>query len=286
MNATGTTTGYGRLILNVLITLVAVVAVYWLYQYLYAPNDGQGVVILSGKNKADGTINNSSGKPLNPIPATAFPAIYEGGQFSVEFWIYVSNWSVKNGQNKHIFSLGGQSFDTIRVYLAPFKSDLRVRVHTKDGSAVSGSLSAGGALSESRFNDELPATERVKTFSENAMTFDSNLVQNEPICDIADLDLQRWLHVAVTVSNRTVDTYLDGKLARSCVLPSFYKVDQNYTASICDFGGFGGYISNVTVYDYSLSPDIVYHNYMKGPGAAYNSFIDWLKSFFVPDANV
>lgn len=283
MNAAGTATGgYGRLIVNVLITLVAVVSIYWLYQYLYAPADGQGVVLVIGKNQADKTINNSSGKPLNPIPATAFPAIFEGGQFSVEFWIYVNNWSVKNGQNKHIFSIGGQNFDTIRVYLAPFKSDLRVRVHTKDGSATA----TNGAMTENRFNDELPATDRKKTFSDNAMTFDSNLVNNEPICDIADLDLQRWLHVAVTVSNRTVDTYLDGKLARSCVLPSFYKVDQNYSANICDFGGFGGYVSNVTVYDYSLSPDIVYHNYMKGPGPAYNNITDFLKSFFIPDASV
>lgn len=274
MNAAiGATTGILGVVKTVVIYLVVAVALYYLYQYFYgASTGGQGVVLLPGKNNAQGTLTQSDGKTsLNPISTSSLPGIYEGGQFSVEFWIYMSNWNVKLGKNKHIFSLGGQNFDTIRIYLAPFKSDLRVRVHTKE---------TGQVTSASRMSEDLPASNRQDTF--NNLNVDSQLSESEPICDIADLDLQRWLHVVVTVSNRTVDTYLDGKLARSCVLPTFYKVDNNYMANILQYGGFGGYISNVTVYDYSLSPDVVYRNYMSGPGGSSGSIIDWLKSFFVP----
>ena len=73
MNAAPTTTGYGGLIKNVIITLVAVVALYWLYQYLYAPSDGQGIVLLSGKQKADIVLKSSGGRPLNPIATASIP---------------------------------------------------------------------------------------------------------------------------------------------------------------------------------------------------------------------
>ena len=279
MNAAATNTGLLGHLKTVIVYLVVAVALYYLYQYFYSSSGGQGVVLLAGKNKADETLLRPDGKTaLNPITTSALPGIYEGGQFSVEFWIYISNWNVKLGKNKHIFSLGGQNFDTIRIYLAPFKSDLRVRVHTKE---------VGQVLTETSMINELPASNRQDTF--NNLNVDSQLTNPDQICDIADLDLQRWLHVVVTVSNRTVDTYLDGKLARSCVLPTFYKVDNNYMANILQYGGFGGYVSNVTVYDYSLSPDIVYHNYMSGPTVQAGSILDWLKSFFVPgnpDVNV
>lgn len=273
MNASaGATTGVLSIVKNVVIFLVIAVALYYLYQYFYSGTSQQGVILLAGKNKADGELTKSDGKTaLNPITTASLPAIYEGGQFSVEFWLYLSNWNLKLGKNKHIFSLGGQNFDTIRIYLAPFKSDLRVRVHTKE---------TGQVITDSKMSEDLPASTRQATF--NDLNVDSQLTESEPICDITDLDLQRWLHVVVTVSNRTVDTYLDGKLARSCVLPTFYKVDNNYMANILQYGGFGGYVSNLTVYDYSLSPDIVYRNYMAGPGAAARSILDWIKSFFVP----
>lgn len=287
MNVSRETTGVFSFARNLIIFLVFGLAIYYLYQYFYAVGSQQSYVLLAGKNKADSLLKKTDGKtPLNPITGTSLPGVYEGGQFSVEFWIYVSNWNIKLGKNKHIFSLGGQNFDTIRIYLAPFKSDLRVRVHTKESNLQLGSGTGTAMLSSSpvdkNMTEDLPASNRNSTFTD--LNVDSQLTASEPICDVADLDLQRWLHVVVTVSNRTVDTYIDGKLARSCVLPTFYKVDTNYMAYITEYGGFGGYISNVTLYDYSLSPDLVYHNYMAGPGAAAGTLWDWIKSFFVPSA--
>merc|ERR1712070_804360 len=35
-------------------------------------------------------------------------------------------------------------------------------------------------------------------------------------CDIINIPLQRWVHLALVMHNKTLDVYLNGKLARSC----------------------------------------------------------------------
>jgi hypothetical protein len=77
---------------------------------------------------------------------------------------------------------------------------------------------------------------------------------------------------------------MDGKLARSCVLPSNYRVDGGgYSATLLGYGGFGGFIKNVNMYGGALAPDAVYTNYMVGPDQPVD-FWDYLKSFFDPDS--
>jgi hypothetical protein len=101
-------------------------------------------------------------------------------------------------------------------------------------------------------------------------------------CGLPAIDLQRWVNLVVSVNSKTVDVYLDGKLARSCVLPSFYRVDGGgYQATLLNYSGFGGYISTVNMYGSALGPDTVYSAYMAGPQPITN-FLDYLKSFFQP----
>ena len=79
---------------------------------------------------------------------------------------------------------------------------------------------------------------------------------------------------------------MDGKLSRSCVLPTFYKVDAGgYSANLLAYGGFGGQISTTTMYDAALNPEAVYRNYMAGPEPI-NTFGDWLSSIFMPGVSI
>ena len=47
------------------------------------------------------------------------------------------------------------------------------------------------------------------------------------MCDLTDIDLQRWINITVSVNGRIVDVYYDGKLARSCVLPTIPVASDN-----------------------------------------------------------
>jgi hypothetical protein len=88
--------------------------------------------------------------------------------------------------------------------------------------------------------------------------------------------------LTVVLTGRTIDVYLDGKLSRSCMSQSFYKVDPTGVKPVlADRGGFDGYIGNTSVANYAMNPDEIYRTYLSGPeGAASMDFIGWFISLF------
>jgi len=115
------------------------------------------------------------------------------------------------------------------------------------------------------------------------MTSDDSLLTGVPIqCDIPEIDLQRWTMVTVSLSGRTIDVYVDGKLSRSCTTPSYFRVDptKDITVNIADRGGFDGYIGNTTLGNYTMNPDEIYRMYLSGPSGTSLDVFSWIASLF------
>lgn len=115
------------------------------------------------------------------------------------------------------------------------------------------------------------------------MASDDSLLSGAPHqCDIPEIDLQRWTMVTIVLSGKTVDVYIDGKLSRSCVTKSYFKVDptEDVTINIADRGGFDGYIGNTTVGSYSMNPDEIYKTYLAGPSGVSLDLFSWIISIF------
>jgi len=230
--------------INLLVVVIALVIVYYSFGFFYGTSTSNGVTVESGKLSA----NQGVKKYTNQAQ------IYEGGEYSVNFWVYVSGWTYKQGTRKHVLELGGTNFATLLVALGSTKNSLSVRVDTRDasGSSVNG-IGLTNADKELFFKP---------LQSDTALTI-------QPMCDIDEIDMQRWIQVTVCINGRTCDVYVDGKLARSCVLPSFYKVDPTgQSVTVVDRGGFDGYVSQVSTYNYSLNPSAVYGMYQAGPTGA------------------
>jgi len=228
-----------------LIFFAGLVGLYYLYQYLFGAHTGNSFSLLNANQSAIV----DAAKPIT-ISSKDMPTLFEGGEFSISTWFYVSNWSYRMNMNKAIMLIGGPNFDTIRIYLGAMKPRLKVRFHTKE---------AGNSLTE-----ELVKSMRSTVFT-TAQT-DSSILDVSTICDLPEIDLQRWVNLTVAVNGKTVDMYMDGKLSRSCVLPASFKVDSGgYSAVLLPFGGFGGQMSTTTMYDAALNPEAVYKNYMLGP---------------------
>jgi len=121
-----------------------------------------------------------------------------------------------------------------------------------------------GSSDATRQDGSLTARDLDAMFAPLAM--DDSLLNATQICDIPVIDMQRWVNISVALSGRTIDVYMDGKLARLCLTPSYYKVDPTgIKVKITERGGFDGYINGVSMYNYPLSPADIYHIYQAGP---------------------
>ena len=248
-----------RSIGGIVVVILGAVALYYLYKYIY------GVQGLTSQSVITTAIpGNTKTKPA----LYSIPPIYEGGEYSVSFWVYVTGFKDQAGLNKHILEIRGIDYSTLAVGLGAHKNKLMVRVNTAGSTPLSGRTSL--------------STTDVANLFKTTQVPSGLLEQDMELCDLPEVDLQRWVCFSVVLNGRTCDLYMDGKLARSCVLPGPYKVDpKGYQMKLLDFDGIDGFLSDVTCYQYALNPDQAYRIYMAGPSdTAASGFLGWLKSIF------
>lgn len=87
-----------------------------------------------------------------------------------------------------------------------------------------------------------------------------------PMCDLQNVPLQKWICLTVVMNGRVMDVYMDGKLARSCVLPGMPVVEKgNNYLSLGMVGGWAGAVSTTRFYGYAVTPAVAYELYQEGP---------------------
>lgn len=237
---------------GVVVLILGAVALYYLYQFLFTSN-GMATTSLITTSIAGNTVM----KDLLPISPP-----YEGGEYSVSFWMYITAFNDLLGKNKHILEIQGTNKSMMVVGLGSISNKLLVRVNTATGES--------GPLSKANIRTLFDTKE-----------YNSGLTENLELCDLPEVELQKWVSVAVVLSGKTCDVYMDGKLTRSCVLPNFYRVDSTgVKMKLLDYGGFQGYLGDVSTYNYALNPDQIYRMYMTGPTDNQSSFLSWIQNIF------
>ena len=104
-----------------------------------------------------------------------------------------------------------------------------------------------------------------KTSSMNPNVSSSQIIDASSQCDVVQLPIQRWVHVAVTLWNRTADVYINGKLNRSCILENVPKINYKHNLYVLQNGGFNGKLAQLRYYNRALNATEVYSQYSKGP---------------------
>ena len=234
--------------------IVAIMVVWSIYAVLFPPPDQFEIIVLSDSRKAgDFAIQQA-------LPA---PMMKTGGEYTFQTWIYVSSWTYRSGQPKHVFTLtsdgkpsaGRPEHHCMVGLIAPNDNRLMIRIYQES----EGTGAQGG--------EDLTIKENLSTYFKKGGEGKSGQL-DYPICDIVDIDLQRWLCITVVVSGRVVDVYMDGKLARSCVCPGIPTVETPGTQRI-ELGrknmSFGGQFSTTRFYGYALSPARIYEIYQEDP---------------------
>jgi hypothetical protein len=274
--------GWAKSIIGLVIFILVIVGLYYLYNFLYGKNPSSAdVEILSGSKPTTQT-GTFDGKTA--VMKTDIAGILDGGQYSTSFWVYVADTKGFNTSGgsplAHLLEISNDRFNTttnqrgntlLFVGLNPTNGSLIVRQSSLDPTdQINNRLDATGSSSTAYPLDSLISSYNSGT------TYTS-----DDRCDIINgIEYQRWILVTVVGNGRTLDVYIDGKLARSCVYKSNYGLGSSSGRASAYFGlgnegKLKGYLASGKFYNYALTPDQIWALYQAGPSGYFN-----LSSFF------
>ena len=93
-------------------------------------------------------------------------------------------------------------------------------------------------------------------------------------CAVPNIPLQKWTNVIVTLNDKSLDTYLNGKLAKTCVLASPPETVASGDVKLTPNGGFAGFTARFKYWGSAINPQQAWNVYKQGPGG------NLLTSFF------
>lgn len=167
------------------------------------------------------------------VPAATAPLSNQSqGAYGLQWWMFVKDWNYGYGKDKSVLTRSDPTQTGIMnpsVSLHPTDNSLRV------------SVSIFPTDSSSSKTEPAPAT------SSGAATDDVF------ICEVANIPLQTWFSVSMSVFGKNLDIYIDGKLVKSCMLPGVPKPAVG-DIQVTPNGGFSGYMCNLYHYPRMLTP--------------------------------
>ena len=179
--------------------------------------------------------------------------------FAYSVWFYVNAWNYRYSKPKVIFgrmsSKGLESDSDVEgvhgkgpcpvVTLMPMQNNITVSLSCYPGINEQIDAAAPGASANSIVHS----------------------------CMIANVPIQKWVHFTMSVFNRTMDLYIDGKLVKTCLLPGVANVNSGSNLFLTPAGGFDGWTSKLQYYSDSINPQDVWNIYSKG-------YDTWLGNIF------
>lgn len=187
------------------------------------------------------------------IPAASTPAQAgaNGGNYGIQWWMYIKDWDTKFGQEKTVITRGSTGSLNPYIYLHPTDNSLEVKIDYHQTSGTSAAASG------------------------DVFT-----------CELKNVPLQTWFAVGVSVSGRNVDIYQDGKLLRSCLLPGVPMTPAG-DLGIMTNGGFSGNVIDVFSYARALTPADALNFFNAGTGGtSYNANSLPSRPFFGYSVNI
>jgi hypothetical protein len=221
--------------LSIVLTIVVIVLVFMILRYLMVdPNTLQDL---------------QDGKTTSTIEATSLAtndSNVASSNFAYSSWFYVNDWNYRYGEPKVIFGrMGSQSGKEDGS--VPGISGLDPCPAVVLGAVENNIMVALGCYPGI---DVQPTTEGGKTVVHT--------------CSIANIPIQKWVNLIISVYGRTMDLYIDGKLVRTCLLPGVASVNNNANIYVTPKGGFDGWTSKIAYYPDALNPQDAWNIYTKG----------------------
>jgi len=229
--------------LGIVIIVVILVLVFALLKYMVSnPYTVQGSVV-NGKTRTEIDSESLATDGTNTPPVN----------FTYSIWFYVNNWNYRYGHHKIIFArMGAKS--------APNAGAI-------DG--INGLFPCPAVILgavENNVSVSLGCHPNPETMASSGGSNGTQSSQNSIIhtCNVPNVPLQRWVNLIMSVYQRTLDVYLDGKLVRTCLLPGIADVRPKANIQITPMGGFDGWTSKLEYWPNSFNPQQAWNTYIQG----------------------
>ena len=207
------------------------------------------------------------------------------GQFALSIWVFIDDWNYKYGKDKVILNKAlpsdRGSISIPSIALDPYKNDLVITMDTFE----SGETSFQDILTDALTAADVSLNPETTYSCSGELIYDgSGTNQNVSCSDLSgqydtnavtfeNINMQKWVNIITTVSNRSLDIYINGKLVKTKTFNNLIDTDAfNYGGvQLTPNGGFGGYISKFRYYPYYITPETAWGIYKDGFGDAFES---------------
>ena len=223
-----------KTVLNMNIFAIAIIAFILVAFFIYLYSTSENVLQYMQNGETASTINASSlATNGSNVPAT---------NFAYSIWFYVNDFNYRYGSPKVIYG--------------------RMGAPSTDGG---GNVPVDGI----KGTDPCPLVVlgAIENNIDTVLTCYANNGGTIPYkCSIANVPIQKWTNLIISVYGRTLDTYLDGKLVRTCLLPGTAVINNSANVYVTPNGGFDGWTSKFQYFPNPLNPQQAYNIYAGGYG--------------------
>ena len=243
------------------------------------------------------SVPQSAKDPIEPISSDKLKK--SEGQFTMSCWIYIDDWNYKYGEKKVIMQRNNQGITAPVIELGEYKNDLKVKLNafqqdaTQYKQAMANVIINSGefttTFSSADTNDHDCSNEEIIFCNTNNTDLNSCAIADITYTDIScsearqsetetidNIPLQKWVNIITTISDRSIDTYINGKLVKTKTFSNAIDTTSfnNSDIQIVPNRGFGGFISKVRYYPYYISPQKAWDIYKEGFGDAFESALN------------
>lgn len=223
--------GFGGYIAGFVGALFLLLLGFVFYNYIRTSQGKPAVTLFPTTTTGPGSSGDKTPAPVDGKTRTVISAgdvpLSTGSDYGIQYWMYVSDWDYNFGKEKPVLqrkSAGNDAVVNPFISLHPTDNSLNVRVSVYPSDNTAGAATPGAGTTGDSYT-----------------------------CTVENVPLQSWFSVSVTVFQRNMDVYINGRLVKSVVLPGVPKPAVGDIV-LNDAGGFSGSVCNVHSYAGMLGP--------------------------------
>jgi hypothetical protein len=262
-------------------------------------------IIMNAFSKSSKLTQMSDGKTLQTITAGSLKNTNNSSNFTYSMWIYVDDWNYKFGSTKTVLDRGGcptvnlgDKPNTVTINLKYFSTGSDSGTAPTPYAPNTGNCATNAANAAAcqacnqgftcacancdpvlyaATNDPVTGAAKITATSTPGCSANGSVAGAAGAaadattgttmpCAIENVPIQKWVNIIISLYGSTLDTYLNGKLVRTCVLPGVPKIDNNADISVTPNGGFSGWTTSFKYWSDASNPQQAYNIYKAGFG--------------------